>query len=85
MNSKSHPRSGQEKSRNHMPHDRVIALGGLLIVAGLSPLRCNGTGEPPPWHKEEAGMTDVVPATLMLAMTLGIWAGIAWLLIERIG
>ena len=30
-------------------------------------------------------MTDVVPATLMLAMTLGIWAGIAWLLIERIG
>ena len=63
-----------------------MALGGLPIAAGLLALRSDATGpvEPPPWRKEEAGMT-VVPATLMLATTLGIWAGIAWLLIERIG
>jgi hypothetical protein len=30
-------------------------------------------------------MTDIFPATLMLAAALAIWAGIAWLLIERIG
>jgi hypothetical protein len=27
----------------------------------------------------------VFPASLMLATTLGIWAGIAWVLIERVG
>jgi hypothetical protein len=30
-------------------------------------------------------MTDIYPATLMLAVSLAIWAGIAWVLIERIG
>jgi hypothetical protein len=30
-------------------------------------------------------MTDILPETLMLAASLAIWAGIAWLLIERIG
>jgi hypothetical protein len=30
-------------------------------------------------------MTDIFPATLMLAASLAIWAGIAWVLIERIG
>jgi hypothetical protein len=32
------------KSRNHMPHERVMALGGLPIAAGLLALRrCNET------------------------------------------
>ena len=64
-----------------------MALGGLPIAAGLLALRFDATGPVSRLlgTKEEAGMTDVVPATLMLAMSLGIWAGIAWLLIERIG
>jgi hypothetical protein len=30
-------------------------------------------------------MTDIYPATLMRAVSLAICAGIAWVLIERIG
>jgi hypothetical protein len=30
-------------------------------------------------------MADIFPGALILATTLGIWAGIAWVLIERIG
>jgi hypothetical protein len=30
-------------------------------------------------------MTDIYPATLMLVVSLAIWAAIAWVLIERIG
>jgi hypothetical protein len=30
-------------------------------------------------------MTDIYPVTLMLAVSLAIWTGIAWVLIERVG
>ena len=30
-------------------------------------------------------MTDIYPGTLMLAVSLAIWARNAWVLIERIG
>jgi hypothetical protein len=30
-------------------------------------------------------MTDIYPATFMFAVSLAVWAGIAWVLIERIG
>jgi hypothetical protein len=30
-------------------------------------------------------MTDIYPVTLMLAVSLATWAGIAWVLIERVG
>ena len=33
-----------EKSRNHIPHERVMALGGLPIAAGLLALRSDATG-----------------------------------------
>jgi hypothetical protein len=72
-----------------MPHNRVMALGGLPIAAGLLALRSDATrpGEPLAYLRagRKLAMTDIFPATLMLATTLGIWAGIAWLLIERIG
>jgi len=43
---------------NHMPHERVMALGGLPIAAGLLALRSDAkTGEPPPTFgaKEKGG------------------------------
>ena len=72
-----------------MPHERVMALGGLPIAAGLLALRSDATrpGEPPyPLaRRRKLAMAGIFPGTLILATTLGIWAGIAWVLIERIG
>ena len=47
LNSRARRCRGQE-SCNHMPHDRVMALGGLPIAAGLLALRSDATrpGEP---------------------------------------
>jgi hypothetical protein len=43
-------------------------------------------GEPlPTSRRRKVAMTDIYPATLMLGVSLAIWAGIAWVLIERIG
>jgi hypothetical protein len=42
LNSRARRCRGQE-SCNHMPHDRVMALGGLPIAAGLLALRSDAT------------------------------------------
>ena len=62
LNSKSHPRSGQEKSRNHIPHQRVMALGAP-IAAGLLALRFDATGPVSRLlgTKEEAGIQTLFP------------------------
>jgi hypothetical protein len=72
-----------------IPHERVMALGGLPMGGALKPSALDATrpGEPLAYSRvgRKLAMTDIFPATLMLAASLAIWAGIAWLLIERIG
>jgi hypothetical protein len=66
-----------------------MALGGLPIRGGpLSPPPMQrDPGKPLAYLREgrKLAMADIFPGTLILATTLGIWAGIAWVLIERIG
>ena len=66
-----------------------MALGGVPMGGAFKPSALDATrpGEPLAYLRagRKLAMTDIFPATLMLATTLRIWAGIAWLLIERIG
>jgi hypothetical protein len=64
-----------------------MALGGLPRRGLPLRSRCNRPGEPLAYLRagRKLAMTDIFPETLMLAASLAIWAGIAWLLIERIG
>jgi hypothetical protein len=64
-----------------------MALGGLPMGGASSPPMQQDPVSCSPTFVQEGklAMTDIFPATLMLATTLAIWAGIAWLLIELIG
>jgi hypothetical protein len=65
-----------------------MALRGLPMGGALkpSPLDATRPGEPLAYScvGRKLAMTDIMPTSLMLAATLAIWAGIAWLLVERI-
>ena len=88
LNSRPHRCMGKKKPQPHGARARY-GLGRLADRGGpLSPpLPATRPGEPPA-HLRAGGklaMADIFPGTLILATTLGIWAGIAWVLIERIG
>jgi hypothetical protein len=82
-----HPAPAASKKK---PKPRTAFWRGRFADRGgpLSPpLPATRPGEPPA-HLRAGGklaMADIFPGTLILATPLGIWAGIAWVLIERIG
>jgi hypothetical protein len=58
----------------------ALCVGRLADRAATDPVIRSPTS-----RRKDLAMTDIFPETLMLAASLAIWAGIAWLLIERIG